>query len=180
MTTRGLHTSLKPLHARLVRPIEYMSLEQSPRARRSSILVVEDDPAIAEVEKEILEFSGYHVELASTGSEGRSALERTRPDLVILDLMLPDIDGLVMLANIRTNSDVPILVCSATTSQWDTILALKLGADDFVGKPFDADALEARVEAVLRRSQHVAEPPTHSDGGFSHTPHPRRARRYIA
>ena len=113
---------------------------------------VEDDRPVAQTLIDALESSGYRVWLAETGADAKTLLEQTRPDLIILDLMLPDVDGLVLCSGLKAIADVPIVICSATPQKRDAILGLKLGADDFIAKPFDIYELEARVEAVLRRT----------------------------
>jgi len=116
-------------------------------------MLVEDDRAVAQTLTDALEPNGYRIWLAETGADARALLEHTRPDLIILDLMLPDVDGLVLCSGLKAMADdVPIVICSASPQKRDAILALKLGADDFISKPFDIYELEARVEAVLRRS----------------------------
>lgn len=125
------------------------------RATRASILVIEDDPDMARLEMDALEDSDYRVWHAADGREARELVERIHPDLVVLDLMLPDIDGLVLTISLKSMSDVPIIVCSASARRSDPVLALKLGADDFVRKPFEIDDLLARIEAVLRRVPHT-------------------------
>src|SRR3982751_4929265 len=126
----------------------------------TTIMLVEDDRPIAQTLIDALESSGYRVWLAETGADAKTLLEQTRPDLIILDLMLPDIDGLVLCSGLKAIADVPIVICSATPQKRDAILGLKLGADDFIAKPFDIYELEARVEAVLRRTSQtrVSEP----------------------
>jgi DNA-binding response OmpR family regulator len=121
-------------------------------------MLVEDDQAVAQTLTDALESSGYRVWLAETGADARTLLEQTRPDLIILDLMLPDVDGLVLCSGLKAIADVPIVICSATPQKRDAILGLKLGADDFIAKPFDIYELEARVEAVLRRTLHARAP----------------------
>src|SRR5579862_4536792 len=113
-------------------------------------MLVEDDHAVAQTLTDALESSGYRIWLAETGADARTLLEQTRPDLIILDLMLPDVDGLVLCSGLKQIADVPIVICSATPQKRDAILGLKLGADDFIAKPFDIYELEARLEAVLR------------------------------
>lgn len=122
------------------------------RPTRASILIVEDDPAVARTLMDAFEFADYRVWHAVDGHDARGQIERARPDLILLDLLLPDIDGLVLCSLLKSVADVPIVVCSATSRRGDPVLALKLGADDFVRKPFDMDDLLARVEAVLRRA----------------------------
>src|SRR6202163_97226 len=126
----------------------------------TTIMLVEDDHAVAQTLIDALESSNYRVWLAETGADAEILLEQTRPDLIILDLMLPDMDGLVLCSGLKQIADVPIVICSATPQKRDAILGLKLGADDFIAKPFDIYELEARVEAVLRRTSQtrVAEP----------------------
>jgi two-component system response regulator MtrA len=115
-------------------------------------MLVEDDPAVAQTLTDALESSGYRIWHAENGADAKTLLEQSRPDLIILDLMLPDVDGLVLCSGLKGIADVPIIICSATPQKRDAILGLKLGADDFVAKPFDIYELEARVEAVLRRT----------------------------
>lgn len=120
------------------------------------ILLVEDDPDLARVLSRALERSGYRVTTAATGSEARSIIsEQVHPDLIILDLMLPDTDGLVLTGALKALTSAPIIICSARQEQVDRVLGLKLGADDFVAKPFELEELEARIEAVLRRASRV-------------------------
>jgi two-component system response regulator MtrA len=137
----------------------------SRKAHRATILLIEDDASIASLLKETLEGNGYRVVVADDGAQAKAQLPEARPDLVLLDLMLPDVDGLVLCADLKAQSDVPIIICSGTTRKRDAILGLRLGADDFIAKPFDLYDLEARIEAVLRRaSQHqVAEPTPEPD-----------------
>jgi DNA-binding response OmpR family regulator len=109
---------------------------------------------------DLLEAAGYQVRQASTGATARALTEQVRPDLIILDLVLPDEDGLVLCSMLKASAGVPILVCSGTQRRRDAYLALKLGADDFIAKPFDIYDLIARVEALLRRAaQHAAPEP---------------------
>src|SRR4051794_5010656 len=109
---------------------------------------------------DVLESSGYEVLVAGTGAAARSQVEQHKPDLIILDLVLPDEDGLVLCSVLKGMANVPILVCSGTQRRRDAFLSLKLGADDFIAKPFDVYDLLPRVEALLRRASqyHVAEP----------------------
>jgi DNA-binding response OmpR family regulator len=128
-----------------------------------TILLVDDDPAAAQALSHALESSGYRVTAVDTGSEARSIIEHANPDLILLDLALPDTDGLVLTAALKTLTDAPIIVCSARQQQVDRVLSLKLGADDFVPKPFDLEELEARIEAVLRRASRVRDVSAPSD-----------------
>jgi DNA-binding response OmpR family regulator len=130
----------------------------------ATILLVEDDAESARSLTKALESSGYRVTAVDTGTAARAILEHIHPDLILLDLMLPDTDGLVLTTALKQLTDAPIIICSARHQQVDRVLGLKLGADDFVAKPFDLDELEARIEAVLRRAARVREaPPVASD-----------------
>ena len=129
------------------------------RVSAATIFVVEDDPDFSGTLSKALTASGYRVLIASTGADARALLGQVQPDLIFLDLMLPDADGLSLTPAFRTLTRAPIVICSARQEQIDRVLALKLGAADFVAKPFELDELEARVEAILRRSRQPDEPP---------------------
>ncbi len=116
------------------------------------ILLVEDDPAIAFMMADVLEAIGYRVREAATGAAARAQVEQDKPDLIILDLVLPDEDGLVLCSVLKSMAGVPVLICSGTQRRRDAFLSLKLGADDFIAKPFDVYDLLARVEVLLRRA----------------------------
>jgi two-component system OmpR family response regulator/two-component system alkaline phosphatase synthesis response regulator PhoP len=134
--------------------------EVAPTARQT-ILMVDDDPSIAGLIAEILEGEGYAVETVGTGAEAEAAIERLQPDLVILDIMLPDADGLMLCARLLAQWPAPIIMLSGSRRESDRILSLRLGADDFIAKPFDTFELVARVQAVLRRApREVGIPPT--------------------
>jgi DNA-binding response OmpR family regulator len=135
------------------------------RREAATIVLVEDDPAVARTMADALDSSGYRVRHAATGSEARTLVERSRPDLIVLDLMLPDVDGLVLCSGLKQLSPTPIVICSATPQKRDAILGLKLGADDFIAKPFDIYELEARLEAVLRRTRCPRQPEPKADPG---------------
>ena len=126
----------------------------------TTILLVEDDADTARSLSKALESSGYRVTCAETGNDAKAVLEHLQPDLILLDLMLPDTDGLVLTTALKSMTKAPIIICSARQEQVDRVLGLKLGADDFVAKPFDLDELEARIEAVLRRASRVRETPS--------------------
>src|SRR5579872_5175286 len=116
-------------------------------------MLVEDDAAVAQTMADALDSSGYRVWHAATGAAARALMGRSKPDLIVLDLVLPDVDGLVLCSGLKHMAPVPIVICSATSQKRDAILGLKLGADDFIPKPFDIYELEARLAAVLRRSR---------------------------
>jgi DNA-binding response OmpR family regulator len=128
---------------------------------RTSILLVEDDPCLAVMLRDRLVDRGYAVWRSENAAEGEIMADELRPDLFILDLMLPDMHGLVLCANLREKSAAPIIICSATRRKEDPLLGFKLGAVDFVAKPFSCDELEARVETALRHRAPgpAAEPP---------------------
>jgi two-component system, OmpR family, response regulator MprA len=117
------------------------------------MLVIEDDPAIARMlEIELLE-AGYRVELAATGADGLAALEREQPDAVILDVRLPDIDGLSVCRTARRSGhDMPILMLTALDRVGDRVIGLDAGADDYLAKPFAVEELLARLRALRRRA----------------------------
>ncbi len=123
-----------------------MKNEKSPR-----ILIVDDEPQILRFLGTSLTAHGYTVIEASTGEEGIQSATRENPDLVILDLGLPDIDGTVVLDRIRATSTVPVIILSAREGETDKVGALDLGADDYVTKPFGVGELMARVRTTLRR-----------------------------
>jgi DNA-binding response OmpR family regulator len=119
----------------------------------ASILLVEDDPRVAEPLADALRSVGYRVALAEDGQQARTLAGQVKPDLIILDLMLPDVDGLVLCATLKQIVTAPIIICSGTPRKGDAVVGLRLGADDFLPKPFDFYELEARVDAVLRRTR---------------------------
>ena len=120
----------------------------------STILVVEDHSATATFICALLELDGYATLTARNGKDAISLLrDRPPPSLVVLDLMLPDVDGLVLFDDIRGLCDAPVIVCSGTDRKRDALLALRLGADDVITKPFDADEFCERVTAALRRAE---------------------------
>ncbi|MCT4620959.1 MAG: response regulator transcription factor [Marinisporobacter sp.] len=115
------------------------------------ILVVDDEVEIGEIIKDFLEIEGYEVLLAFDGEEAINIFEKHQPQLVILDLMLPKIDGMEVCRTIRAKSIVPIIMLSAKGANTDKILGLGFGADDYMTKPFDSGELVARVKSHLRR-----------------------------
>jgi DNA-binding response OmpR family regulator len=117
-----------------------------------TILVVEDDARIAELIVKNLEAAGYVCRLAGDGTQAMADFERWKPALILLDLGLPNIDGLEVTRRIRNASDVPILIVTARSAEGEKLLGLEIGADDYVTKPFSTAELVARVRALLRRS----------------------------
>ncbi|MGI8715019.1 MAG: response regulator [Solirubrobacteraceae bacterium] len=120
---------------------------------RGSVLVVDDEPTIAEVVSRYLERAGYSTTVAATGPQALEMAARQRPDLVVLDLMLPGIDGLEVMRRLRQPEGPPIatILLTAKGDESDRVIGLRLGADDYVVKPFSPAELVARVDAVLRR-----------------------------
>ena len=115
------------------------------------VLVVEDEASIAEVVSLYLKRAGFSVQIASDGKQAMSAFQRQKPDFVILDLMLPEVDGLALTRWLRDRSNVPIIMLTARRAEVDRIAGLELGADDYVVKPFSPQELVSRVRAVMRR-----------------------------
>jgi DNA-binding response OmpR family regulator len=115
------------------------------------ILVVDDQPKIVKLVRTYLEGAGYQVFTAYDGQEGLALFRHEHPDLIVLDLMLPEIDGLDVARTIRRRSEVPIIMLTARAEEADRLIGLELGADDYVVKPFSPRELVARVRAVLRR-----------------------------
>jgi DNA-binding response OmpR family regulator len=126
----------------------------------ATILVVDDEKKIRDLVRSYLENEGYSVFVAETGEHALETFGRVRPDLIVLDLMLPDIAGEEVARSVRELSSVPIIMLTAKSSEEDRVTGLRLGADDYLVKPFGPRELVARVEAVLRRSTS-----TGSDGG---------------
>jgi DNA-binding response OmpR family regulator len=137
--------------------LRFAVASQSERAA-PTVVLIEDEHALATTMCDALDSSGYRVRVAETGAEARTLVNEAQPDLIVLDLMLPDVDGLVLCSALKAIADTPIVICSASASKRDAILGLKLGADDFIAKPFDIYELEARLEAVLRRARRSSAP----------------------
>lgn len=119
---------------------------------KKKILLVEDEKTLAKALKFNLEKEGFHVTVAYDGEEALRALSQEKPALIILDLMLPVIDGYEVCRRVRRDSDVPIIMLTARDEDIDKILGLELGADDYMTKPFNPRELVARIKAILRRS----------------------------
>ena len=128
-----------------------MGNEQADRR----VLVVDDEPMVREVVTRYLEHDGFLVTAVEDGRAALKAVKTSAPDLIVLDIMLPEIDGLDVLTQLRLSGDIPIILLTARTSEADRILGLELGADDYVLKPFSPRELTARVRSVLRRSARV-------------------------
>jgi two-component system, OmpR family, response regulator ResD len=147
---------------------------------RAKVLVVDDEPTIGYVVSRYLERAGYHAEVAATGKDALSSAAAERPDVVVLDLMLPDLDGLEVMRRLRREGRerTAIILLTARGEESDRVVGLRLGADDYVVKPFSPAELVARVDAVLRRLAPVPddEPALRFDG-LEIDPGPRRVLR---
>jgi len=152
-----------------------------PHHVRGRILVVDDEPTIGEVVSRYLEVAGYAARVALDGPAALAAVEEERPDLVVLDLMLPGIDGLEVMRRLRDTDRrrLPIILLTARGEESDRIVGLRLGADDYVVKPFSPGELVARVDAVLRRIEPSTEDeaPLMFDDGLVIEPSGRRVLR---
>ncbi len=124
------------------------------------VLLVEDDPRVRRVLRLALEDEGYQVAEAATGCDGLRSLHADPPDVVLLDLMLPDTDGFAVCRGIRRDSAVPVIMVTARTDSHDVVAGLEAGADDYVTKPLVAKELSARIRALLRRAQGSSESET--------------------
>jgi len=125
---------------------------------KETVLLVEDDPDIAELVQYNLEREGYRVITCTEGDVGLAEIMRVKPNLIILDLMLPKIDGLTICKSVRAQSElagIPIIMLTAKSEESDVIIGLELGADDYLTKPFSPRELLARMKAVLRRQKQV-------------------------
>ncbi|HEC23118.1 MAG TPA: response regulator transcription factor [Chloroflexi bacterium] len=125
---------------------------------RKTILIVDDEPKIVRFVKATLDLAGYNMLTAGTGRMALTLFESEKPDLIILDLGLPDIDGFEVLRQIRSYSTVPIVILTARDDEKDKVHGLELGADDYLTKPFGTQELKARIQAVLRRVEWSPQP----------------------
>ena len=131
----------------------------------STVLVVDDEPKIVQLARDYLEHAGFAVLTAGDGPSALQAARVRQPDLIVLDLGLPGLDGLEVMRSIRASGPTPIVVLTARDTELDKLLGLELGADDYVTKPFSPRELVARVRAVLRRSQRSMGPREHIEVG---------------
>jgi two-component system, OmpR family, response regulator ResD len=125
---------------------------------RGSILVVDDEPTITDVVSRYLERAGYSTRIAGDGADALRIAGESRPDLVVLDLMMPGMDGLEVMRRLREHERVSVILLTAKGEHTDRIIGLRLGADDYVVKPFSPAELVARVDAVLRRVDNSPQP----------------------
>jgi two-component system, OmpR family, response regulator len=135
------------------------AVRYSPAMERADhVLVVDDDAEIRKLLGEYLERNGFRVSLATDGSEMRRALDRSRPDIVVLDLMLPGDSGLKLCRDLRVESSLPVIMLTARAEEVDRIVGLEMGADDYLAKPFSPRELVARIRSILRRARGFALP----------------------
>ncbi len=116
------------------------------------IMIVDDDRNICELLRLYIEKDGFDAVIAHNGREALSLLEKEKPDLMVLDVMMPELDGWQVCREVRKTSDIPIIMLTAKSETFDKVLGLELGADDYVTKPFDSKEIVARIKAVLRRT----------------------------
>jgi DNA-binding response OmpR family regulator len=151
-STTGVETLAKPdVPTRTPRPACRTFSTVATVARTDEVLVVDDEPMVREVVARYLERDGIRVHEAHDGDAAMAWLRTNQPDLVVLDIMLPGVDGLEILRHLRARGDVPAILLSARVDEVDRVLGLELGADDYVVKPFSPRELAARVRTVLRR-----------------------------
>jgi DNA-binding response OmpR family regulator len=117
-----------------------------------NVLLIDDDADLAAMLSDTLGARGYRIWHATTAADAELILDQARPDLIIVDLVLPDRNGLILCASLKDRVGVPIIICSASKRKEDAALGFRLGADDFIAKPFSLDELQARLEAALRAS----------------------------
>src|SRR5512136_53944 len=123
-----------------------------------TILIVDDEPKITRLARDYLEHAGFAVQAVGNGASALAAFRSARPDLIVLDLGLPDMDGLDVARAVRKESEVPLVMLTARGEESDKLVGLELGADDYLTKPFSPKELVARVRAVLRRAERAREP----------------------
>lgn len=128
------------------------------------VLLVDDEPSIHEPLREYLVGNGFHVEVAETAADARAQLAARKPDLMLLDVMMPGEDGFSLTRDLRARSDIPIILLTAKAEDTDRIIGLEMGADDYIVKPFNPRELLARMKAVLRR---MSAPKTNHDEKFA-------------
>ncbi len=131
-------------------------------ARGERVLVIDDEPQIRRALRTALDAHGYTVEVAADGAAGLEAIAAWAPDAIVLDLVMPDVDGFEVLRQTRVWSDIPVIVLSARGQEPDKVAALDQGADDYLTKPFGVGELLARLRAVLRRARGPAPPAIHA------------------
>ncbi|MEE9444327.1 MAG: response regulator [Cocleimonas sp.] len=122
---------------------------------QSPLLIIEDEIKIAGLLKDYCVQSGFDVEVINNGREAQEWLQHNQPRLILLDLMLPDVDGITICKDVRRNSDIPIIMITAKVEEIDRLIGLELGADDYICKPFSPREVIARIKTVLRRTENT-------------------------
>lgn len=150
------------IQTQAVHAIEQQQVEKEPKTK---VLIVDDETTIRRILEARLKLSGYQVDVAVDGEEALEKFNTYHPDIVILDIMLPKLDGFAVCKEIRSYSEVPVIILSAVIDVADRIKGLELGADDYVTKPFSPNELEARIRSVLRRvtDRPMEQTPGHSN-----------------
>ena len=138
--------------------LAYIEAGRDDNVAKQRILIVDDDDATCELIKLQLEMSGFEPVCAYNGREALTTAKEQKPSLMILDVMLPEMDGLEVLREIRRFANTPVIMVTARTDEFDRVLGLEMGADDYITKPFSARELMARVKAVLRRAASAQSP----------------------
>lgn len=128
-------------------------------ARKTTVFIADDDPQMLRLMMRNLELEGYATQTATNGQDALTAIENTVPDAVLLDVMMPKMDGFTVCQHVRAFSNVPIIIVTARGQDQDKVRGLDLGADDYLTKPFSVDELLARVRAVLRRAEFRSDAP---------------------
>ena len=161
------------------RPEERDTLGSMSKPIEASIVVVDDEPSIRELLVASLHFAGFEVNTAASGSEAIEVIEKVQPDLIVLDVMLPDIDGFTVTRRIRQEGiNAPVLFLTARDDTQDKIMGLTVGGDDYVTKPFSPKELVARIKAVMRRISPMAVEEVIEMQGLSLGSHPRHSAPY--
>lgn len=130
----------------------------------TKVLIVDDEPDMRELIRMYLEKEKYECTEAADGNQAIQQLEKGHFDLIILDIMMPELDGITFTMKVREHSNIPIIFLTARGDEWDRVYGLKIGADDYIVKPFSPNELIARIQAVLRRTNHQQK----SDGDYEH------------
>jgi PleD family two-component response regulator len=157
--TYNQYRKLYFLLAVLIKPQQILKVSHNPNSlAMPRILVIDDDPAISELVSINLEMAGYDVNLASDGIKGQALAVQLQPDLIMLDLMLPKVDGFTVCQRLRRDdrtADIPVLMLTALDQTADKVGGFNAGADDYMTKPFELEEMLARVRALLRRTDRI-------------------------
>ncbi|MEQ1636786.1 MAG: response regulator [Methylococcales bacterium] len=146
----------------------YFSTQSNAGATDMRLLVVDDDTDLRNLLGDYLRKNGYQVSLAADGNEMRKLLAEHAIDLIVLDLMLPNEDGLVLCRNLRVHSNIPVIMLTARGDETDRIIGLEMGADDYLPKPFNPRELLARIKSVMRRAHVMPDSQEPKDGRYLH------------